>query len=122
MSQLERKQTRLFAINPIRPSYGRSCSTSPALRHEDKFDGLVVKSSFVFPDTDGEMHLGQRVLPLILEYGHDDAPHWRSILAREDFPMSFGDLRAAAIRGIDTNFVHIVADAEPHTMPTFLMS
>jgi hypothetical protein len=94
--------------------------TSPALKHESTFDGLVVTTSFVIRDEENEMFMGQRMLPLLLEYMSGEEILWRSVLDREAFPVRFEDLRDAVTRGIQTGFVHIAADIEPHARPDFL--
>lgn len=94
--------------------------TSPTLKHESHFDGLAVTVSFVIREDENEMAMGQRLLPLLLEYMNTRDVHWRSVLAREAFPVPFEELREAVVRGIQTGFVHIVADVEPHTLPPYL--
>jgi hypothetical protein len=94
--------------------------TSPALRHESEVDGLSARSSFAIVEEENGIHIGQRVLPMLLEQASQTGVNWRSILSTERFPVAFSDLRKAADGGLRTGFVHINALIQPRTKPTFL--
>jgi hypothetical protein len=116
----DRDNRRVDRLQP--PNLWPLLLNSPALYHEDHFDGLSVTISFTISTDDDGLQMTHALLPMLLTYEYREQLNWRSVLDREAFPVSLDALRQAATKGIETGFVQYVLDIQPRTKPGFLPS